>query len=50
MIDEILRYNREFVEKKEYCAYETSKYPDKRIAIVTCMDRGLRICFRPHSV
>ena len=41
MIDEILRYNREFVEKKEYRAYETSKYPDKRIAIVTCMDTRL---------
>lgn len=41
MIDEILRYNREFVEKEEYRAYETSKYPDKRIAIVTCMDTRL---------
>lgn len=41
MIDEILRYNREFVEKEEYRAYETSKYPDKCIAIVTCMDTRL---------
>ena len=38
MIDEILRYNREFVEKREYERFVTSKYPDKRIAIVTCMD------------
>ncbi|MDE5969707.1 MAG: carbonic anhydrase [Muribaculaceae bacterium] len=41
MIDEILKYNREFVEKGEYRQYATSKYPDKRIAIVTCMDTRL---------
>ena len=41
MIDEILKYNRDFVERKGYEAYATSKYPDKRIAIVTCMDTRL---------
>ncbi|MDE5942338.1 MAG: carbonic anhydrase [Muribaculaceae bacterium] len=41
MIEEILRHNREFVEKQQYLQYETSKYPDKRIAIVTCMDTRL---------
>lgn len=41
MIDEILQHNRQFVENKEYLKYETSKYPDKRIAIVTCMDTRL---------
>ena len=41
MIDEILEHNRRFVENKEYLHYETSKYPDKRIAIVTCMDTRL---------
>lgn len=41
MIEEILRYNREFVAKEEYRRFETSKYPDKRIAIVTCMDTRL---------
>ena len=41
MIEDILRYNREFVERKEYTRYETSKYPDKKIAIVTCMDTRL---------
>ncbi|MDE6300616.1 MAG: carbonic anhydrase [Muribaculaceae bacterium] len=41
MIDEILKYNREFVEREGYKAYATSKYPDKRIAIVTCMDTRL---------
>ena len=41
MIDEILSYNRQFVADKEYEKYLTSKYPDKKIAIVTCMDTRL---------
>lgn len=41
MIDEILRHNREFVESKGYERFRTSKYPDKKIAIVTCMDTRL---------
>mgnify|MGYP001047513221 FL=1 len=41
MIDEILSYNREFVQRGDYKQYETSKYPDKRIAVVTCMDTRL---------
>jgi len=35
MIDEILSYNRGFVERKEYERFATSKYPDKKIAVVT---------------
>lgn len=41
MIEEILKYNREFVESGGYKRFATSKYPDKRIAIVTCMDTRL---------
>lgn len=41
MIEEMLRFNRRFVETKEYEKYKTSKYPDKKIAIVTCMDTRL---------
>ena len=41
MIDEILKYNKEFVEEKKYEQYKTSKYPDKKIAIITCMDTSL---------
>ena len=41
MIDEILKYNKKFVESKEYEKFETSKYPDKKIAILTCMDTRL---------
>lgn len=41
MIEEILEYNRKFVEEKRYEPYMTSKYPDKKIAILTCMDTRL---------
>ncbi|MCF0178206.1 MAG: carbonic anhydrase [Bacteroidales bacterium] len=41
MINEMLEFNRRFVEAKEYEKYRTSKYPDKKIAIVTCMDTRL---------
>lgn len=41
MIKEMLQYNREFVDSKAYEKYHTSKYPDKKIAIVTCMDTRL---------
>lgn len=41
MINEILEYNRRFVEEKGYERFITSKYPDKKIAIVTCMDTRL---------
>ena len=41
MLDEILAYNRQFVKEKRYEQYMTGKYPDKKIAILTCMDTRL---------
>lgn len=41
MIAEILEYNRKFVEERGYERFLTDKYPNKRIAIVTCMDTRL---------
>ncbi len=41
MIDAIMNYNKEFVEKEAYKPYLTSKYPDKKLAILTCMDTRL---------
>lgn len=41
MIEQMLDYNRQFVANKEYERFVTSKYPDKKIAIVTCMDTRL---------
>lgn len=37
----MLQYNKEFVASKGYEKFTTSKYPDKKIAIVTCMDTRL---------
>ena len=41
MIEEILQFNKTFVENKSYEKYITSKYPDKKVAIVSCMDTRL---------
>lgn len=41
MINEILEFNRQFVETGQYSKYLTSKYPDKKMAVVTCMDTRL---------
>lgn len=37
----MLEYNKQFVDTKAYEQFKTSKYPDKKIAIVTCMDTRL---------
>lgn len=41
MIDEILEFNRSFVAERGYERFATDKYPDKKIAIVSCMDTRL---------
>lgn len=41
MIDELVQYNREFVKTKGYEKFITNKFPDKKIAIVSCMDTRL---------
>lgn len=41
MIQEILEHNRQFVASKGYEKFLTDKYPNKRLAIVTCMDTRL---------
>ena len=41
MIEDLLKFNEEFVAKEGYKPYITTKYPDKKIAIVTCMDTRL---------
>ncbi|MDT8719164.1 carbonic anhydrase [Clostridium sp. 19966] len=40
-LQEILDYNRCFVENKEYEKYITSKNPDKKLVILSCMDTRL---------
>ena len=41
MIDEILKYNRQFVAEKGYEPFVTDKYPSKKLAVLTCMDTRL---------
>lgn len=36
MVQEILDYNRRFVQEKRYEAYVADKYPRKKLAILTC--------------
>lgn len=40
-IEKILEHNQSFVEEKKYEAFLTTKFPDKRLVIVTCMDTRL---------
>ena len=35
---EILDFNRLFVENKEYMPYITTKNPNKKLVILSCMD------------
>ena len=41
MTDQILEYNKEFVARKGYEKYLTDKYPDKKLAVLSCMDTRL---------
>lgn len=43
MIDDILKYNRQFVSEKAYEPFVTDKYPAKKLAILTCMDTRLTV-------
>ncbi|SFJ07597.1 beta-class carbonic anhydrase [Thermoflavimicrobium dichotomicum] len=40
-LKEILNFNRQFVKNKEYEPLVTTKFPDKKMVIVTCMDTRL---------
>ncbi|AYC30255.1 beta-class carbonic anhydrase [Paenisporosarcina cavernae] len=40
-LQDILSFNEQFVENKEYEPYITTKFPDKKMVILTCMDTRL---------
>ena len=42
-IDQVLAFNREFVASKGYEKHITDKYPDKKLAVLSCMDTRLSI-------
>lgn len=41
VISSILDYNKTFVDQNKYERFQTTKYPDKKIVIITCMDTRL---------
>lgn len=41
MLKDILAFNNDFVEGKKYEPFITTKYPDKRIVVLSCMDTRL---------
>lgn len=41
ILDDILAYNKSFVENESYTQFVTTKYPNKELAILTCMDTRL---------
>lgn len=40
-LKEIVKFNKDFVESKEYEKYRTTKYPEKSMVILSCMDTRL---------
>lgn len=40
-LEQILECNKRFVEGKEYLCFQTTKFPNKKVVIVTCMDTRL---------
>ncbi|MGG3800009.1 beta-class carbonic anhydrase [Metabacillus fastidiosus] len=40
-LDRILSHNENFVEKKEYEKFQTTKFPNKKLVILSCMDTRL---------
>ena len=42
-IDKILAYNREYVASKGYEKHLTDKFPDKKLAVLSCMDTRLSV-------
>ena len=41
LLDEIIEHNTQFVEKRDYEKFQTTKFPDKKMVILSCMDTRL---------
>lgn len=41
ILSDVLNHNQEFVESKSYETFITTKFPDKKLVILTCMDARL---------
>ena len=42
-IDNVLAFNREYLDTKGYEAHLADKFPDKRPAVLSCMDTRLSV-------
>jgi carbonic anhydrase len=42
-IDSVVAFNREYVASKKYEAHLTDKYPDRHLAVLSCMDTRLSV-------
>lgn len=40
-LEAIMEYNQRFVENREYERYQTSKFPNKKLVVLSCMDTRL---------
>ncbi|WCK52805.1 carbonic anhydrase [Aneurinibacillus sp. Ricciae_BoGa-3] len=49
ILSEILEFNKGFVEQKSYEAFQTTKFPAKKIVILGCMDTRLTELL-PHAL
>ncbi|MFP7734331.1 beta-class carbonic anhydrase [Priestia aryabhattai] len=49
LLQDVLEFNQKFVEEKKYELYETSKFPDKKMVILSCMDTRL-VELLPHAL
>ncbi|WP_248925543.1 beta-class carbonic anhydrase [Paenibacillus hamazuiensis] len=41
LLSELIEFNQQFVENKQYEQFRTTKFPDKKMVIITCMDARL---------
>lgn len=41
LLTDILKHNQNFVKSREYEAYRTTKFPEKKMVVVSCMDTRL---------
>ncbi len=41
LLNNILEFNRRFVTNREYEQFETDRFPDKKVVVLTCMDTRL---------
>lgn len=41
LLNEVLEFNKKFVENEEYEKYDTTKLPNKKLVVVSCMDTRL---------